>query len=86
MDKHIETDEVFILHAGSCKLLLAGNGEFPGLVEGCWMESGKVYCVHKGVWHSHVLLPGSSVLVVENAGTCGSNTSVAAVDREVSCI
>jgi ureidoglycolate hydrolase len=86
MDKHLETDEVFVLLSGSCKLLLAGKDEAPNYIEGYWMEYGKIYNIRKGVWHSHILLPGSSVLVVENTGTDRKNTSEAFIEKEISIL
>jgi hypothetical protein len=74
LDSHDETDEVFILLKGSCKLLTAGSGEIPDIIEGQWMKPDFVYNVKRGTWHSHILLPGTSVLVIENNNTSKVNT------------
>lgn len=74
MQKHDETDEVFVLISGKCILYTAGTGEKPGEIEAVLMEAGKVYNVKKGVWHNHTMSEDGTVLIVENQNTCDENS------------
>jgi len=70
LERHLETDEVFVLLEGECTLV---TEESNGLRE--WkMEIGKIYNVLKGVWHSTLLSVDSNVLIVENRDTSTKNT------------
>jgi hypothetical protein len=87
--RHDETDEVFVLLEGSC-LLFAVDGRLgpdgrvdPESVRAVDMEMLRVYNVKRGVYHSHALSDGASVLVVENADTSRSNSPIAAADDAV---
>jgi hypothetical protein len=74
MERHTETDEVFVLTQGRGVLLIGGNG--PGvqrvLPEG--MELGRIYNVRRNVWHGILLSPEASVLIVENPDTGTANS------------
>lgn len=75
LERHNETDEVFVLLAGQCTLYIGdGKGEEAGCIEAAVMEPNKLYNVKKGVWHN---LSGSEdmvLLIVENADTSKGNT------------
>ena len=79
--RHTLTDEVFVLLKGSCVLLAFGEADAPGACEAVAMETGTIYNVRQNVWHSHVLAPGSKVLVVENRDTTVENSPVMPVDE-----
>ena len=74
LEKHIETDEVFVLLKGNCELLIAGSNETYGNIEKVKMEPGYVYNVKKDVWHACEMDPNTSVLIVENGDTSEGNT------------
>ena len=74
MQKHTETDEVFVLLAGRCILFL-GEGDDPVVkVHAVDMELYKLYNVKRGVWHSHTFSEDARVLVVENRDTILENS------------
>lgn len=66
MERHLETDEVFILLDGKATLYTED--------ESCDMESGTVYNIAKGVWHHITVSRDALVLVVENSDTSKENT------------
>ena len=66
MERHLLTDEVFILTAGEATLYTEG--------ETAKMERGDVYVVPAGVWHHIVVSEDASVVVVENSNTSIENT------------
>lgn len=74
LQRHRETDEVFVLLNGECTLLLAGGGDAPGKWQIEAMAPGKGYVVKRGAWHSHTLSADASVLVVENRDTSPANS------------
>lgn len=82
MQRHLETDEVFVLLEGSCVLISGGNGERPEVVECVKMEKNQLYNVKKGVWHTHALEEEGSVLIIENQDTCDKNSPTELLNRE----
>lgn len=74
MQKHTETDEVFVLLAGRCILFLGEGDESVTKVHAVDMELYRLYNVKKGVWHSHTFSEDARVLVVENRDTVYENS------------
>jgi len=68
IERHNETDEVFVLLKGSAVLII---GEELNRVE---MEPHKIYNVPKGVWHHIFTKEGTSVLIIENEDTGDKNS------------
>ena len=66
MERHMETDEVFVLLDGSAMLYTDK--------ETCVMEKCVLYNIPKGVWHHIVVSEDATVLVVENSNTAKENT------------
>lgn len=69
MQKHQETDEVFVLLNGSCTLFLEGAGELPDCITAVEMKPHMLYNIKKGVWHNHIMEEPGEVLIVENQNT-----------------
>ena len=84
LERHNETDEVFVLLAGQCTLYIgAGKGGEPGSIESMRMEPNRLYNVKKGVWHN---LSGSEdmvLLIVENADTSKANSDFCPVTTDM---
>ena len=74
MQRHMETDEVFVLLTGKCVLFVASDKDEPENLHGEFMEPLKVYNVPKAYWHASALSDGSSVLIVENRDTTAANS------------
>ena len=74
LERHMLTDEVFVLLSGECTLLIGGDRQQPGQIQGLPMEPLKLYNVKKGVWHNLIGNPGMSLLIVENADTAKENS------------
>ena len=66
MERHLLTDEVFVLLEGSADLYVEDQ-RIP-------MEKSTVYNVKKGAWHHIVVSRDATVLVVENSSTSKENT------------
>lgn len=82
MQKHVETDEVFVLLEGSCTLFTAGDSDGIRGIKAWEMEPLKTYNVKKGVWHTHTLAKNTSVLIVENRNTCDLNSPTIRLTKE----
>ena len=74
MQKHTETDEVFVLMTGRCILFIGEGQEAVTKVHAVDMEPYKLYNVKRGVWHSHTFSEDARVLIVENRDTVYENS------------
>lgn len=68
LERHLLTDEAFILLSGSA-VLYTDKEQMEMLP--CF-----VYNVPKGEWHHITVSPDATVLVVENSNTCDENTEI----------
>ena len=82
MQKHTETDEVFVLLVGRCILFLGEGGEAVTRVHAVDMELNKLYNVKRGVWHSHTFSEDAKVLIVENRDTVDANSPFVGLSKE----
>ena len=74
MQRHDETDEVFVLLEGHCILLIGeGKDEIEG-IHAVDMQPFLIYNVKRGCWHSHTLSRDARVLIVENRETSDINS------------
>ena len=80
MERHDETDEVFVLLAGRCTLLIGEGQERIACIHAEDMEPLKLYNVKKGCWHAAALSPDATVLIVENRDTTTLNSPKAMLD------
>jgi len=69
IERHRNTDEVFVLLRGRAWLLLAPKGEEVAEVKVVEMERAKVYNVLAGVWHGLVASEDARWVIVENRDT-----------------
>ena len=74
MQRHNETDEVFVLLEGRCILFIGEVNDTITSIAGIDLEPQKIYNVKRGVWHSHTLSNDASVLIVENRDTTNQNS------------
>lgn len=74
MERHLLTDEVFVLVSGRATLYTDS--------EAVEMEQGSVYTVPAAVWHHIVVSEDASVIVVENRNTSIENTEKRYFEQE----
>jgi ureidoglycolate hydrolase len=74
MERHTETDEVFVLLNGRAILIMGGNKKEVHKVQPQVLESEKLYNVKRYTWHTILLTRDASVLLVENRDTGRDNT------------
>jgi ureidoglycolate hydrolase len=74
MQRHNETDEVFVLLKGRAILFLGEGDEQVTHIHAQPLEPHKIYNVKRAVWHHHTLSEDAMVLVVENRDTTYDNS------------
>jgi len=74
MQRHDETDEVFVLLNGRCILFLGAGGDNITAIHAQDMEPLKFYNVKRSCWHTHTLSEDANVLIVENRDTVVENS------------
>ena len=81
LERHNETDELFILLSGSCLLLSANEKAGGGLdIQATRMESGKVYNIPRTLWHNTVTSKDVKLILVEDSATGSANSDVVQLD------
>ena len=83
MERHTETDEVFVLTKGRGALIIGGNGLQVDEIYPQTMEPGKIYNVRRNTWHTILLSRDASVLIVENRDTGKQNSEFTSLSSEV---
>jgi len=74
MERHNETDEVFVLLSGRCILYIAEGDGIIETIHAVDMVPEKIYNIKRGVYHSHTLSRDAVVLIVENRDTGPTNS------------
>lgn len=69
MQRHDETDEVFVLLEGRCILFIGVGNERIEQIQCQEMEPFKLYNVKRYCWHTHTLSEDATVLIIENRDT-----------------
>jgi len=75
VEAHSQTDEVFVLLDGRCKLLFAdaNSGKIENM-SSVSLEKNKVYKIPAGVFHSHTLSKDARLLIIEEENTNYENS------------
>lgn len=76
LERHLLTDETFVLLSGEATLLLGTEAERIK------MEPLKYYNVRAGIWHHIVVSKDARVLVAENANTSKDNTEYLSIESK----
>lgn len=82
MQRHDETDEVFVLLKGRCILFVGEGKDEAGPIHAVDMVPLTIYNVKQGTWHNHTLTRDASVLVVENRVTTLKNSPFCPLSKE----
>jgi ureidoglycolate hydrolase len=84
VERHLETDEVFVLLDGQAVLFLGGGEERVENLAPVVMEPGRLYNVKCNAWHTIVLSHDATILLVENRDTGQANMEYSLL-RAVHC-
>ncbi|MBU1141908.1 MAG: hypothetical protein KKG64_05220 [Firmicutes bacterium] len=83
VESHQFTDEVFVLLEGSCSIFFAEVGNHQIVSFSILnLEPHKVYQVHSGVFHTHILSLDAKVLIIEEENTCEGNSPRIYIGKE----
>lgn len=74
MQRHDETDEVFVLLSGRCILFLGEGDDQIAAIHAVDLQPLRAYNVKKGAWHTHTLDQDATVLIIENRDTGDRNS------------
>ena len=80
MQRHDETDEVFVLLHGRCILFIGDGQNEAGALHAVELVPQTLYNVKRGTWHNHTLSTDASVLVIENRDTTVENSPFTALN------
>jgi len=83
MERHTQTDEVFVLLEGQATLILGGNSINVDSIQPQRIESGKLYNVKQDAWHTVLLSRDASILIVENRNTGEDNTEYCSLSPDL---
>ncbi len=76
LERHNETDELFILLSGRCTLLYANETPEGLKIEKVDMEPLKVYNIPRTLWHNTVTERDTKLALIEDSATSGANSDV----------
>jgi hypothetical protein len=82
MERHNETDEVFVLLNGGCILFIGEGDTEIEKIHAVNMEPHKLYNIKKCTYHTHVLDHEAIVLIVENRDTGLKNSDRIALTNQ----
>ena len=74
LERHNETDELFILLKGRCTLLFANETENGLKIEAVEMEPLKVYNIPRSLWHNTVTEHDTKLALIEDSSTGSANS------------
>lgn len=83
MERHLETDEVFVLTHGKAVLIMGGHSAQADGIYPEAMQIGKIYNVKRNAWHTILMSRDASVLLVENKDTGKHNSEFFDITAEM---
>jgi ureidoglycolate hydrolase len=83
MERHTQTDEVFVLLEGQATLILGGNSERVESIQVQDLAISTLYNVKQNAWHTILLSQDASILIVENRNTGEDNTEYFRLSSEI---
>ena len=86
MERHLQTDEVFILLEGETTLMMGEGDRQVTSVIPVPMERMKLYNVKQGAWHGVLMSKDATILLVENQNTGTANSEYFSLPPEFKAI
>ncbi|MGN7941645.1 cupin [Virgibacillus sp. 6R] len=74
LERHNETDELFVLIAGKCELVYANETSNELHFEVVKMEPFKVYNIPATLWHNTITEKDTKLVLIEDSSTSLKNT------------
>ena len=82
LQRHAETDEVFVLLSGHCILFIGTRIDRVEEIHAQDMQPLQLYNIKRGTWHTHTLSADATVLIIENRDTSLHNSPEIALSAE----
>ncbi len=82
VERHNETDELFVLLAGRCTLLFANEQEGALAFSTVEMKPGKVYNIPATLWHNTITQKDTKLVLIEDSATGAANSDVLPLTAE----
>ena len=82
VERHRETNEVFILTAGEADLIVCDGDARPGEAFVTAMELNVAYNIGRSVWHNVVMSPDAHIVLFERTDTTVDNSDYADLPPE----
>jgi hypothetical protein len=83
VERHNQTNEVFILTNGNADLVLCENGEIPGKYFVIKMKLNVAYNILRSVWHHVVMSDDAHIIIFEKSDTSRENSNYYELDKEL---
>lgn len=74
LERHNETDELFVLLSGSCTLISAEETENGWAFDRVEMQPGRVYNIPRTLWHNTITQKDTKMILIEDSNTGESNS------------
>lgn len=75
LERHNETDELFVLLQGKCTLVFANENHDGIMIDYVRMEPFKVYNIPKALWHNTITEQNTKLLLIEDSSTSSQNSN-----------
>ncbi len=82
LERHNQTDELFVLVSGSCTLIFANEAEKGYKFESVKMEQNKVYNIPATLWHNTITCKDTKMILIEDSNTSMSNSDILSLNAE----
>jgi ureidoglycolate hydrolase len=82
LERHNQTDELFVLLSGSCTLLYANENGGALVIEAEKMQPMKVYNIPRSLWHNTVTTKDVKLILIEDSSTGMENSDVLNLTEE----
>lgn len=82
LERHNETDELFVLVAGSCTLIYANETDEGIRFGAVKMEPQKVYNIPAALWHNTVTQKDTKMILIEDSNTSMENSDILSLNEE----
>jgi mannose-6-phosphate isomerase-like protein (cupin superfamily) len=76
IERHNETDELFVLLDGSCILVYAYEKSGVLVFSAVKMEKNKVYSIPQSLWHNTITSQDTKMILIEDSSTGMVNSDV----------
>ncbi len=74
LECHLETDEVFVLLEGSCKMWFFDENKPDQGFKTLKLKKHEVFRIPQGIYHGHRLSKDAKILIIEEENTCNDNS------------